>query len=94
MPYRAVGADRGADTMLTIGTHALAARGKAADVAAVTLLLASGARTELPQIAGITPLIAAAGVGASSVDTRGTLQHRAADHRDPAAFARRGRQGR
>jgi hypothetical protein len=47
---------------------------RAADVPAIKLLLAHAARTDLPQIAGITPLLAAAGLGASGVDTRGTLR--------------------
>ncbi|MEO8308251.1 MAG: ankyrin repeat domain-containing protein [Pseudomonadota bacterium] len=73
-PYRSVGADRGGDQLLTIGSTPLLRAARAADVPAVKLLLAQGARTDLPQIAGITPLLAAAGLGASGVDTRGTLR--------------------
>ncbi len=73
-PYRSVGADRGGDQMLTIGSTPLLRAARAADVPSIKLLLANGARTDLPQNAGITPLLAAAGVGASSVDTRGTLR--------------------
>jgi ankyrin repeat protein len=73
-PYRSVGADRGGDQLLTIGSTPLLRAARAADVPAINLLLAHGARTDLPQIAGITPLLAAAGVGASGVDTRGTLR--------------------
>jgi ankyrin repeat protein len=74
MPYRAVGPDRGADLFLTIGTTPLLRAAKAADVAAVRLLLAHGAKVDLAQAAGITPLMAATGVGASNIDTRGTLK--------------------
>ncbi len=74
MPYRAVGPDRGADTMLTIGTTPLLRAAKAADVAAVKLLLANGAKVELSQSAGITPIMAAAGVGSTAIDTRGSLK--------------------
>jgi len=74
MPYRAVGPDRGADTMLTIGTTPLLRAAKAADVAAVKLLLQYGAKVELAQIAGITPVMAAAGVGSTGIDTRGALK--------------------
>jgi uncharacterized protein len=73
-PYRSVGADRGGDQLLTIGSTPLLRAARAADIPAIKLLLADGARTDLPQIAGVTPLLAAAGLGASGVDTRGTLR--------------------
>jgi ankyrin repeat protein len=73
-PYRSVGADRGGDTLLTIGSTPLLRAARAADIPAIKLLLTHAARTDLPQIAGITPLLAAAGLGASGVDTRGTLR--------------------
>ena len=71
-PYRAVGPDRGADQMLTIGATPLLRAAKAADLPAMRLLLAHGARLDLAQNAGITPLMAVAGVGTGGVDTRGT----------------------
>jgi uncharacterized protein len=71
-PYRAVGPDRGADQMLTIGATPLLRAAKAADLPAMRLLLAHGARLDLAQNVGITPLMAAAGVGTGGVDTRGT----------------------
>jgi ankyrin repeat protein len=76
-PYRAVGADRGADMMLSIGTTPLIRAAKAGDAAAITLLLAHGARPDLPQQNGITPLMAAAGVGSTNIDTRGSLKTQA-----------------
>ena len=73
-PYRAVGADRGADTMLSIGTTPLIRAAKAGDAAAIRLLLAHGANPDLPQQGGITPIMAAAGLGSTSIDTRGSLK--------------------
>jgi ankyrin repeat protein len=77
MPYRAVGPDRGADTLLTIGSTPLLRAGKAADVAAVKLLLEHGADPALAQTGGITPLMAAAGVGSTAIDTRGSIKSQA-----------------
>jgi ankyrin repeat protein len=73
-PYRAVGADRGADTMLSIGTTPLIRAAKAGDVAAIRLLLARNADANLPQAGGITPVMAAAGLGSTNIDTRGSLK--------------------
>ena len=70
-PFRAIGADRGADLMLTIGTTPLIRAAKAGDTAAIRLLLAHGASPSLPNSLGITPLMAAAGLGSDDVDTRG-----------------------
>ena len=70
-PYRALGPDRGGDQMLTIGTTPLMRAAKAGDTAAVRLLLAHGANLELPNNTGISPLLAAAGVGSNDIDTRG-----------------------
>ena len=76
-PYRAVGADRGADTLLTIGTTPLIRAAKAGDTAAITLLLAHGGNPNLPQVAGINAVMAAAGVGSTNIDTRGSLKTQA-----------------
>jgi ankyrin repeat protein len=73
-PYRAVGADRGADGMLSIGTTPLIRAAKAADVAAIKLLLAYGAKPNLPQAGGISAVMAAAGVGSTAIDTRGAIK--------------------
>jgi uncharacterized protein len=70
-PYRSLRDDRGADTLLTIGTTPLLRAAKAGDVAAMRLLLEHGANPELPTERGITPLMAAAGNGSSPIDTRG-----------------------
>ena len=76
-PYRAVGADRGADPLLTIGSTPLLRAAKAGDAEATRLLLAAGANPNLPQMAGITPVMAAAGLGSTNIDTRGSLKTQA-----------------
>ena len=70
-PYRAVGPDRGADGMITIGSTPLLRAAKAFDVSAITLLLEKGALVNLPNSAGYTPVMAAAGLGSRERDTRG-----------------------
>lgn len=74
-PYRSLGQDRGADGMLTVGTTPLIRAAKAGDSAAVQLLLAHGARPDLPNSLGITPLMAAAGVGSTTIDTRARFRN-------------------
>ena len=73
-PYRAVGPDRGADMMLTMGSTPLLRAAKAADVAAIRLLLAHGADPNLPNVQGVTPVMAAAGLGSNEIDTRGRFK--------------------
>jgi len=70
-PYRSLRDDRGADGLLTVGTTPLLRAAKAGDVPAMRLLLAHGAKTDLPTVNGVTPLLAAAGIGSVSLDTRG-----------------------
>ncbi|HTW65535.1 MAG TPA: ankyrin repeat domain-containing protein [Bryobacteraceae bacterium] len=70
-PYRSVGADRGVDLMLTMGTTPLLRAAKALDAPAIKLLLAHGALANLPNIRGTTPTMAAAGLGSVDADTRG-----------------------
>jgi ankyrin repeat protein len=70
-PYRSVGADRGVDTMLTIGTTPLLRAAKALDAPAIALLLKHGALPNLPNSQDITPTMAAAGLGSVDADTRG-----------------------
>jgi ankyrin repeat protein len=77
-PFRNVGADRGADLLLSTGATPLLRAAKAGDVAAVELLLEAGARPDLAvargwkdQVGGIDPLMAAAGLGWQLNDTRG-----------------------
>jgi len=72
-PFRSIGADRGADLMLTIGTTPLIRAAKAGDTEAIKLLLAHGANPSLPNSLGITPLMAAAGLGSDEIDTRGAF---------------------
>jgi ankyrin repeat protein len=70
-PYRSLRDDRGADNILTVGTTPLLRAAKAADAAAIRLLLQHGAHVDLPTVRGLTPLLAATGVGSSPIDTRG-----------------------
>jgi uncharacterized protein len=70
-PYRATGADRGVDTMLTIGTTPLLRAAKAQDADAIKLLLDHGAIVDLPNNQGMTPTVAASGMGSVDADTRG-----------------------
>lgn len=70
--YRHLKDDRGADNVLTIGATPLLRAAKAFDLPAVNLLLASGAQPNLATEDGITPVMLAAGLGASKIDTRGS----------------------
>jgi ankyrin repeat protein len=70
-PYRAK-LDRGNDTMLGAGTTPLLRAAKAGDLPAMQLLLEHGADATLaPTRSGITPLMAAAGLGTAEQDTTG-----------------------
>lgn len=69
-PFRE-SSDRGCDSMLTTGTTPLLRAAKTFDVEAIRLLLAHGARLDLPNAAGITPVLAAAGYGSVECDIRG-----------------------
>jgi ankyrin repeat protein len=69
-PYRTK-LDRGDDTMLTTGTTPLLRAAKAGDTDVVKLLLDKGADPKLATRAGITPLMAVAGVGSKEEDTTG-----------------------
>ena len=70
-PFRNVGNDRGLDGLLTIGTTPLLRAAKALDAPAIRLLLAHGASVGLANTRGITPVMAAAGLGSTDADTRG-----------------------
>ncbi len=70
-PFRQIGSDRGADLLLTVGTTPLLRAAKAGDVDAMKLLLAHGAKVDLANSLGVTPLMAAAGLGSNEIDTRG-----------------------
>ena len=73
-PYRALGADRGADGLLRTGTTPLFRAARGGDVAMTELLLEYDALVELPTEDGVTPLIVAAGYRASAIDTRGRFR--------------------
>jgi ankyrin repeat protein len=70
-PYRNVGADRGVDGLLTIGVTPLVRAAKGLDAPAIRLLVAHGANLTLTGARGITPIMAAAGMGSVDADTRG-----------------------
>lgn len=69
-PYRARPQDRGCDRMLTTGATPLLRAAKTFDVPAMKLLLAHGARWDLPNESGVTPIMAAAGYGSIECDIR------------------------
>lgn len=69
-PYRSK-VDRGADTMLTTGATPLLRAAKAGDVEVVKALLAKGADPKLTTRFGMTPIMAAAGLGTKEEDTTG-----------------------
>jgi len=71
-PYRATGADRGVDQMLTFGTTPLLRAAKAQDAPAIKALLEHGAIVNLPNVQGMTPTLAASGMGSVDADTRGS----------------------
>ena len=79
-PYRATGADRGVDQMLNVGATPLLRAAKAQDAAAIKLLLEHGAIVDLPNNQGMTPTVAASGMGSVDADTRGN--YNAADIQD------------
>jgi ankyrin repeat protein len=70
-PYRMVKDDRLLDEVLTTGATSLIRAAKAMDLPMMELLLAHGALPDLPTQRGITPLMAAAGLGSTAIDTRG-----------------------
>jgi ankyrin len=70
-PFRNVGNDRGLDGILTTGTTPLMRAAKALDAPAIRALLAKGADISIANSRGITPLMAAAGLGSVDADTRG-----------------------
>ena len=76
-PYRAK-LDRGNDGMLGAGTTPFLRAAKAGDIPAMKLLLEHGADDSLaPTRSGITPLMAAAGLGTTEQDTAGRYKTQA-----------------
>jgi ankyrin repeat protein len=73
-PFRSLGADRGADPILGIGTTPLIRAAKAGDTDSIQLLVAHGALPNLPQANGVTPLMAATGLRSYTIDTRGRFK--------------------
>ena len=73
-PFRNAILERGADNTLTTGATALLRAAHASDNETVELLLAHGALVDLPNAAGLTPLMAAAGLGLSPRSNRGRFK--------------------
>jgi len=71
-PGRGGNQGRFTDDLLTTGATPLLRAAVAADHDAVELLLQHGAIVDLPNVMGVTPLMAAAGIGISPRDTRGS----------------------
>lgn len=70
-PYRNYIYDRGGDAVLSTGATPLLRAAKGGDNAAVQLLLEHKALVDLPNEEGVTPLMAAAGMGHGANPTRG-----------------------
>jgi ankyrin repeat protein len=69
-PGRGGNSGRFVDDLLTTGATPLLRAAIAHDAEAVSLLLAHGALVDLPNVMGVTPLMAAAGMGVSARDRR------------------------
>ncbi len=76
-PYRSLGQDRGGDSMLTVGTTPLIRAAKAGDVESIKLLLQYKAAPDLKNSLGITPFLAAAGIGSTTLDIRARFRSEA-----------------
>ncbi len=73
-PYRNGVFDRGGDQVLATGATPLLLAAKDGDVPSVKLLLQYHALVDLPNAEGVTPLMAAAGIGHSFNPTRGRFK--------------------
>ena len=73
-PYRNAVFDRGGDQVLSTGATPLLLAAKVGDTASVALLLKHNARIDIPNSDGVTPLMAAAGMGHSFNPTRGRFK--------------------
>jgi ankyrin repeat protein len=72
-PGRGANSGRFTDDLLTVGATPLLRAAISCDTDAIRLLLAHGAQVDLPNAMGVTPLMAAAGMGISIRDPRGNL---------------------
>jgi ankyrin repeat protein len=70
-PGRGGNQGRFTDDLLTTGASPLLRAALGHDDEVVALLLANGAEVDLPNVMGVTPLMAAAGLGLGARDTRG-----------------------
>lgn len=70
-PMRSVIDDRAMDSPLVIGATPLLRAAKGLDAPAIALLLKHGARVDLPNMSGMTPVMVAAGLGSTDADSRG-----------------------
>ncbi len=70
-PYRNGVFDRGGDQVISTGATPLLVAAKSGDAKSVALLIKYKAMVDLPNMDGVTPLMAAAGVGHSFNPTRG-----------------------
>lgn len=73
-PYRNGVFDRGGDQIISTGATALLVAAKVGDAKSVALLLKHNARVDLPNAGGVTPYMAAAGMGRSANPTRGRFK--------------------
>jgi uncharacterized protein len=78
-PGRGGNQGRFTDDLLTTGATPLLRAALAHDREAVELLLANGAEVDIPNVMGVTPLMAAAGIGLGARDTRGSYGSDAQD---------------
>jgi len=73
-PYRNGVFDRGGDQVISTGATPLLVAAKVGDARSVALLLKHGAIVDLPTATGVTPYMAAAGMGHSFNPTRGRFK--------------------
>lgn len=73
-PYRALGADRGADGLLRTGATSLFRAARGGDIEMTEILLGAGVHVDLGTEDEVTPLIVAAGYRAGAIDTRGRFR--------------------
>lgn len=73
-PYRNAIFDRGGDQILSTGATPLLRAAKASDNEAIKLLLKYGAKVDLPNAEGVTPMMAACGMGHGANPTRGRFK--------------------